>query len=449
MPSSTATSRSDRSSATVTAHGVRVDRSVTPARIEFPATFNICGPFVDRHLLEGRGAKTGRARADLDADVRATARRRVPHGECAALARRGAGRSRDAVREGRARLLFRLPGRGADRRGRDPDQHLPACRRLRVHAGGLQGQGRAGLRRHHRRGGAGARAAGRGRGAPYCHRQPRTTVGICSTICWRPRRRTVLSAATTPQSPCFWLYSSGSTGAPKASVHEHKDMIYTSEHYAVGTLGLTEDDVIFSAPKLFFAYGLGNSLSFPLWSGCTAILLEDRPTAENTLDMIRRFEPTLYFGVPTLYAAQVAAMEKAARSRWSACGFASAAASRCRPRCSNAGSGSPASTCSTASDRARRCTSMRRTCRGGPNSAPPARPCPATRCASSMPTAKTRRTSSRASWSCRARALPSSTGTSRSAPRAHGRRTAGSAPATPCTATPTAISSSAGAATTC
>jgi benzoate-CoA ligase family protein len=118
---------------------------------------------------------------------------------------------------------------------------------------------------------------------------------------------------TTATSACFWLYSSGSTGAPKASVHEHKDMIYTSEHYAVGVLGLNEDDVIFSAPKLFFAYGLGNSLSFPLYAGCTTVLLEDRPTADNTLDMIERFEPTLYFGVPTLYAAQVVAMEKGRR----------------------------------------------------------------------------------------------------------------------------------------
>ena len=115
---------------------------------------------------------------------------------------------------------------------------------------------------------------------------------------------------TTPNSACFWLYSSGSTGSPKASVHEHKDMIYTSEYYAVGTLGVTKDDVIFSAPKLFFAYGIGNTFSFPLYIGCTAILLEDRPTAENTLDMIERFEPTVYFGVPTLYAAQVALMEK-------------------------------------------------------------------------------------------------------------------------------------------
>lgn len=115
--------------------------------------------------------------------------------------------------------------------------------------------------------------------------------------------------ATTGNSPCFWLYSSGSTGAPKASVHEHKDMVYTSQYYAVETVGINEHDVIFSAPKLFFAYGIGNSFSFPLYTGCEAVLFEDRPTADNTLDMIERFQPTVYFGVPTLYAAQVAAME--------------------------------------------------------------------------------------------------------------------------------------------
>lgn len=115
---------------------------------------------------------------------------------------------------------------------------------------------------------------------------------------------------TSPHSPCFWLYSSGSTGAPKASVHEHKDMVYTSEHFAIGITGLTDADVIFSAPKLFFAYGLGNSLSFPLYAGATAILLEDRPTGENTIEMINRFQPTIYYGVPTLYAAQLAAIDR-------------------------------------------------------------------------------------------------------------------------------------------
>jgi benzoate-CoA ligase family protein len=117
-------------------------------------------------------------------------------------------------------------------------------------------------------------------------------------------------AETTPSSQCFWLYSSGSTGSPKAAVHEHKDMIYAAEHFGIGAVGLTGDDVIFSAPKLFFAYGAGNSFAFPLYTGASCVLLEDRPTAENTIDTINAFSPSVYFGVPTLYAAQLAAIEE-------------------------------------------------------------------------------------------------------------------------------------------
>ena len=115
-------------------------------------------------------------------------------------------------------------------------------------------------------------------------------------------------APTTAESDCFWIYSSGSTGAPKASVHKHKDPIHTALCYGHGIVGLTADDVIFSPPKMFFAYGLGNSVTFPLWFGAEAILLADRPTAENTLALISEMKPTVYFGVPTLYAMQLDAL---------------------------------------------------------------------------------------------------------------------------------------------
>src|SRR4029079_16152911 len=77
---------------------------------------------------------------------------------------------------------------------------------------------------------------------------------------------------------CFWLYSSGSTGRPKAAVHAHRDMVVTSQLYGVGVLGVTESDISFSSAKLFFAYGLGNAMTFPLWTGSTAILDDRRPT---------------------------------------------------------------------------------------------------------------------------------------------------------------------------
>ena len=110
-------------------------------------------------------------------------------------------------------------------------------------------------------------------------------------------------------APCFWLYTSGSTGRPKGTVHRHRDMVVTSELFGRGVLGVREDEVIFSAAKLFFAYGLGNAMTFPLWAGATSVLLGARPTAQNTLETIERFRPTLYFGVPTLYASQLQALE--------------------------------------------------------------------------------------------------------------------------------------------
>ncbi len=138
---------------------------------------------------------------------------------------------------------------------------------------------------------------------------------------WRQDDVVVMStAANTTLKPhpasadddCFWLYSSGSTGFPKGAVHRHRNMVVTSQQYGVDVLGVREDDVCFSAAKLFFAYGLGNGMTFPLWVGASSVLAADRPTPDMTLDVFSRFRPTLYFGVPTLYAAQLAAIDAGA-----------------------------------------------------------------------------------------------------------------------------------------
>jgi benzoate-CoA ligase family protein len=113
----------------------------------------------------------------------------------------------------------------------------------------------------------------------------------------------------SPTDDCFWLYSSGSTGRPKGAVHAHRDMVVTSELYGVRVLGVSESDISYSAAKLFFAYGMGNSMTFPLWTGSTAILDDRRPTPDATFENIERFAPTLYFGVPTLYAALLVALD--------------------------------------------------------------------------------------------------------------------------------------------
>jgi benzoate-CoA ligase len=121
-------------------------------------------------------------------------------------------------------------------------------------------------------------------------------------------------AATTCDDPCFWLYSSGSTGAPKGTVHVHASLIQTAELYARPVLGIEERDVVFSAAKLFFAYGLGNGLTFPMSVGATAVLMAERPTPTAVFAILRRHRPTIFYGVPTLYAAMLASPQLPARA---------------------------------------------------------------------------------------------------------------------------------------
>lgn len=111
---------------------------------------------------------------------------------------------------------------------------------------------------------------------------------------------------TTTDDPCFWLYSSGSTGSPKGTVHVHSSMRYTAELYAKPILEINDSDVVFSAAKLFFAYGLGNGLTFPLSVGATAILMAERPTPDSVSRTLRKYQPTIFYGVPTLFASMLA-----------------------------------------------------------------------------------------------------------------------------------------------
>ena len=117
-------------------------------------------------------------------------------------------------------------------------------------------------------------------------------------------------ADTVADEVAFWLYSSGSTGMPKGTKHLHSSMMETCRLYAEPVLGIGESDVFLSAAKLFFAYGLGNGMSFPLSVGATAILWPDRPTPEAMFRLMREYQPTLYFGVPTLYAAMLAHLQQ-------------------------------------------------------------------------------------------------------------------------------------------
>ena len=110
-------------------------------------------------------------------------------------------------------------------------------------------------------------------------------------------------ADTGPEDMAFWMYSSGSTGRPKGIVHLHHDMAYTHRSYGAHVLRLGPDDRCFSVPKIFFAYGFGNSLTFPFSVGATTVLMPGRPEAGAVLDVVERFRPTVLFGLPTLYTA--------------------------------------------------------------------------------------------------------------------------------------------------
>ena len=319
----------------------RVDRSTTPSTIVLPRDYNAATEFIDANLSKGRERKT----AFIDAAGRYT------YGELAervnragnALRALGAGMETrvlmcmlddidfpavfwGAVKAGCVPIPLNTlltPGDYAhllrDSRARIAvvseallDRFEPALAdRSHVEQVVVAGdEARPGTRQSSAGTGSAAPPAAATLGAPRDReRTPAATGGP-------PRHRLadLLAAAsprldpapTTCDDVAFWLYTSGSTGTPKGSMHLHRDLITTAEHYGVGTLGIREDDLVYSAAKLFFAYGLGNGMTFPFYVGATAVVLAGRPTPDAVMALLREHRPSIFYGVPTLYGAMLA-----------------------------------------------------------------------------------------------------------------------------------------------
>jgi benzoate-CoA ligase len=120
----------------------------------------------------------------------------------------------------------------------------------------------------------------------------------------------LVAANTSPQDPALMLYTSGSVGTPKAAVHRHADMLVTSRNYAQAVLGLRAEDLTFSVSKLFFAYGLGNGMYFPFSVGARTVLNPERTNVAQVIEMVARHRPTVFFAVPTFYAAVLRETER-------------------------------------------------------------------------------------------------------------------------------------------
>jgi benzoate-CoA ligase family protein len=278
---------------------IEVVAAERPSRLRFAPNYNVAVPFIDRHIAEGRGAKaairsndSAVSYAELAANVNRSAnaltRLGLKHGErllmvvkdCPAFFYLFWG----AIKAGIVPVPLNTLLRSSSYAFMINDSSAAAL----VYSPEFAGEVEPGI-------------AGAKRPPRYILRTEGEEHSFATLLAGSgPQFEAVLATA---DDDCFWLYSSGSTGQPKAAVHRHRDMAITSERFGVETLGIREDDIFYSEAKLFFAYGLGNNLTFPLWVGATAVLNDQRPGPATSFPLIKRFRPTLYFGVPTLYAA--------------------------------------------------------------------------------------------------------------------------------------------------
>lgn len=280
---------------------VTIDTSQSPAELTFAPVFNVAVPFIDRHVDEGRADKVAIRSADGD----------VTYGELAANVNRAGNALRGLGLDAGDRVVMAVKDCpaffyifwGAIKAGYVP---VPVNTLLRANDYRfiLENSGCAAAIYSPEFAAEVEPALAEANPSPVHRMTTEDFAALMDTAA-----DTLEAAPATADDDCFWLYTSGSTGTPKGGVHAHKDMVVTSQYYGVETLGAVADDIHFSAAKLFFAYGLGNGMTFPLWTGGQAVLFGGRPTPDIMFEMIETYRPTLYYGVPTLYAAQLHALE--------------------------------------------------------------------------------------------------------------------------------------------
>ena len=283
----------------------RIDLQSSPPRVDLPRDYNAAYDLLQRHVIEGRGDRV----AVIDDDGRYTYRAVAERALRAAGALAGLG----VVAEQRVALCmldsvdFVATFLGAIALGAVPvplntlltaDDYAYLVRDMRAAAliGSDALLGKLGP------------AAAAARTACGCETALGGDLGKLPS--WRRLIEQASPieafAATTPDDVAFWLYSSGSTGKSKGAMHLHASLMWTAALYAQPVLGIRPDDIVYSAAKLFFAYGLGNALTFPFSVGATAVLSAERPTPATVMRVMRERQPTIFGGVPTLFAALLA-----------------------------------------------------------------------------------------------------------------------------------------------
>ena len=282
----------------------RVDRSVTPAAIEVPREYNAALQFIDANLDRGRGEKAAFIDESGTYTYRELAERVNRAGN--ALRALGAGMETRVLMCMVDGIDFPAVFFGAIKAGCVP---VPVNTLLTsADYGYLLRDSRARI--------AVVSESLLDRFAPALPEQPHVegVVVAGSVGHGYPLLHDLLASASASLEPApttcddvaFWLYTSGSTGTPKGSMHLHRSLIATAEYYGVATLGIREDDLVYSAAKLFFAYGLGNAMTFPFHVGATTVVLAERPTPDAVMALLRTHRPTIFYGVPTLYGALLA-----------------------------------------------------------------------------------------------------------------------------------------------